>query len=51
MEKKLYKPESICIARFMASSLPNLVKNLTGRIYQIKYKYGHDNKTCIKCKI
>ena len=28
----------------MASSLSNLVNNLSGRIYNIKYKHGRDKK-------
>ena len=31
-------------ARFMASSLSNLVNNLSGGIDEIKCKYGQDNK-------
>ena len=31
-------------ARFMASSLSNLVNNLSERIYRIKCKHGHDHK-------
>ena len=34
---------------FMASSLPNLVVNLTEGIHKIKCKYG--NKKSEKCKI
>ena len=38
----------------MANSLSNLVNNLSEGIYEIKCKYGHDDKkreTCgIKCK-
>ena len=30
----------------MASSLSNLVKNLSEGIYRIKCKYGHDDKKC-----
>ena len=33
-------------ARFMASSLSNLVNNLSEGIYRIKCKYGHDEKKC-----
>ena len=32
-------------ARFMGSSLSNLVNNIAERIHKIKCKYGHDNKT------
>ena len=38
-------------ARFMASSLSNLVNNLAEVIHQIKCKYGHDNKKCETCSI
>ena len=31
-------------ARYMASSLSNLVNNLAKGIHKIKCKYGHDNK-------
>ena len=30
----------------MASSLSNLVNNLSERIHKIKCKYGHDDKEC-----
>ena len=33
-------------ARFMASSLSNLVNNVSERIDNIECKYGHDNKKC-----
>ena len=33
-------------ARFMASSLSNLVNNLSERIHKIKCKYEHDDKKC-----
>ena len=32
-------------ARFMVSSLSNLVNNLVEGIHKIKYEYGHDNNT------
>ena len=35
----------------MATSLPNLVNNLSEKIYRIKYKYGHDYKKCETCGI
>ena len=38
-------------ARFMASSLPNLVNNLTEGVYRIKRKFGHDDKKCESCRI
>ena len=37
--------------RFMASSLPNLVNNLTEGIHKIKCKHGHDDKKCENCGI
>ena len=30
----------------MASSLPNLVNNLSEVLHRIKHKLGHDNKKC-----
>ena len=33
-------------ARFMVSSLSNLVNNLSEGIHRIKCKYGHDDKKC-----
>ena len=38
-------------ARFMASSLSNLVNNLSEVIHRIKYKYGHDDKNYKTCGI
>ena len=38
-------------ARFMASSLSNLVNNLSEGIHRIKSKYGHDDKKCETCRI
>ena len=35
----------------MASSLSNLVNNLSQRIHKIKLKYGHDDKKCETCRI
>ena len=34
------------ITRFMASSLSNLVNNLSERILKIKFKNGHNDKNC-----
>ena len=49
-----YILQLIDIARFMASSLSNLVINLSEGIHRIKCKFGHDDKKCeicgIKCK-
>ena len=38
-------------ARFMASSLSNLVNNLSEGIHRIKCKFAHDNKKCEICGI
>ena len=38
-------------ARFMVSSLSNLVNNLSEKIHRIKYKYAHNDKKCEICKI
>ena len=38
-------------ARFMASSLSNLVNNLCEGIHRIKCKFEHDNKKCETCGI
>ena len=38
-------------ARFMASSLSNLVKYLSEGIHRIKCKFGHGNKNCETCRI
>ena len=35
----------------MASSLSNLVNNLSEGIHKIKCKYGHDDKKCETCEI
>ena len=37
--------------RFMASSFPSLVNNLSEGIHTVKCKYGHDDKKCETCKI
>ena len=38
-------------ARFMASSLSNLVNNLSEGINRTKCKYGRDDKKCETCGI
>ena len=38
-------------ARFMASSLSNLVNNLSKGIHRIKCKNGHHDKKCETCRI
>ena len=48
---KSYILQLIDNARFMASSLSNLVNNLSGGIYRIKCKFGHNNKKCETCGI
>ena len=53
MEKKLQKIyltyyNLLIVQRSMASSLSNLVNNLSDGTHKIKSKYGYDNK---KCKI
>ena len=39
------------ITRFMASSLSNLISNLSEETYDIKCKYRHDNEKCETCGI
>ena len=41
-----YRLQFIGSARFMASSLSNLVNNRSERIHKIKCKYGDDDKKC-----
>ena len=41
---KFYKLKFIYGTKFMASSLSNLVNNVTEIIHKIENKYGHDNK-------
>ena len=41
-----YRLQFIDSARFMASSLSNLVNNLAEEIHKIKCKYGHNDKKC-----
>ena len=38
-------------ARFMTSSLTNLVNNLSEGIPKIKCKYGHNDRRCKICRI
>ena len=38
--------QSIDSARFMTSSLSNLVNTVSEEIHKCKYKYGHDDKKC-----
>ena len=37
--------------RFVASSLWNLINNLSQAINKIKYKYRHNDKKCETCRI
>ena len=38
-------------ARFMTSSLSNLVNSFSEGIYEIEYKYGHGDQKCETCVI
>ena len=56
MEKKLQKDISYILqfidsARFMASSLSNLVNNFSEGVQRIKCKYRHDDKKFETCGI
>ena len=55
MEEKLQKTshrlQFIDSARFMASSLSNLVNIAAEGIHKIKCKYRHDDKICENCGI
>ena len=46
-----YKLRLIDSIRFMASSLSNLVNNLSEGIHKVKFKFGHDDKKCETCEI
>ena len=46
-----YVLQFIDSARFMASSLSNLVNNISEGIHRIKRKYGHDDNKCETCRI
>ena len=46
-----YIVQFIDSARFMASSLSNLVNNFFEKIHRIKCKYRHDDKKCETCRI
>ena len=45
----MYRSQIIDSARFMASSLSDLVNNFVEGIYKIKCKYGHDDRKCETC--
>ena len=51
MKNISYRLQLINIARFMASSLSNLVNDLSEGIHRIKCKYGHDDKKYKTCGI
>ena len=56
MEKKFQKNISYILqfidsVKFMVSSLPSLVNNLSEGIHEIKCKLGHDDKKCETCGI
>ena len=38
-------------ARFIASSLSNLVNNFSEEFYRIKHNFGHNDKKCETCRI
>ena len=38
-------------ARFIASSLSNLVNNLSEVFHRIKCKFGHSDKKCETCRV
>ena len=38
-------------ARFMASSLSNLVNDLSEGIHRIKCRFGQDDKKCFTCRM
>ena len=44
-----YILQFIDTARFIASSLSNLVYNLSEGIHRYKCKFGHDDKKCGTC--
>ena len=46
-----YRLQFLGSAKFVASSLSNLVSNLAEGIHDIKCKYRHDNKKCETCGI
>ena len=46
-----YKLQVIDSAKFMASSLSNLVNNLSEEVDRIKWKFEHEDKKCEICGI
>ena len=54
MEKKNYISyilQVIDSARFMASSLSDLINNLSEGIHRIKCKFEHEDKKCKTCRV
>ena len=47
----IYILQFINTARFMASSLPNLINNPSDEFRRIKCKFEHDDKKCQTCGI
>ena len=50
-QKVYYILQFIDTAQLMASSLSNLVNNLSEGIHKIKCKYRHEDKECENCGI
>ena len=48
-KNRSYILQFIHCARFMASSLSNLVNNLSEGMHRIKCKFEHDDKKCEVC--
>ena len=46
-----YRLQFIDSATFIASSLSNLLNNVSERSHKIKCKYGHENEKCETCRI
>ena len=51
MKNMSYLLQFIDKVRFMASSLSNLVNNLSDGIHGINCKFGHGEKKCETCEI
>ena len=50
-QKICHMLQFISSARFMASSLSNLVNNPSEGVHRIRCKFGHDDKKCEICGI
>ena len=48
-KNKSYILQFIDSAKFMTSSLSNLLNNISEEIHRIKCKFGHHNKNCETC--